>query len=91
MTFHISTFANSQRKHVFLGMLHLCVTAEIDSISLETSMSFILEVLEALSDQNCWEEGEGEEGERKVDQWCFLLEAMISLPSASFFGIASSM
>jgi hypothetical protein len=90
MTFHISTFANNQRKHVFLGMLQLCVPAEIDNIRLEKlSMSFSLEVLEALSDKNCWGEGE-EEREREVDQWCFLLEAMNSLPSTSFFGIASS-
>jgi len=73
MTSHVSTFANNQRKRVFLGMLQLCFTAQIDNIGLETSMSFSFEVLEALSDKNCW----GEE----VDQWCFLLEAMISLPS----------
>jgi hypothetical protein len=54
MTFYISKFANSQRKHGFLGMLQLCVTAQIDSIRLETSMSFSMEILKALSDKNCW-------------------------------------
>ena len=47
MIFHISTFANSQRKLVFLGMLQTCVTAQIDNNKLETSVSFSLEVLEA--------------------------------------------
>jgi hypothetical protein len=60
MTFHIGTFANSQRKHVFLGVLQLCVTALIDKIRLETNMSFSLEVFEDLSDKNCWGEGERE-------------------------------
>jgi len=65
MTFHISTCANNQRKHVFLGMLQLCVPAEIDNIRLEKlSMSFSLEVLEALSDKNCWGGRGGGERER---------------------------
>jgi hypothetical protein len=62
MTFHISTFANSQRKHVFLGMLQLCVTAQIDNIRLETNMSFSLEVFEDLGDKNCW----GERGRGRI-------------------------
>lgn len=72
MTFHISTFANSQRKHVILVKLQLCVTAQVDNIRLKTSMSFSLEVLEALSDKNCWGLREGERG--VVDQRCFSLK-----------------
>jgi hypothetical protein len=49
-------------------------------------MSFSMEILEALSDKNCWGQRE-----REVDHWCFLLGDMISLSWTSFFGIASIM